>query len=161
VSVLVPGGAEESLRCTEDKLTLRKRKGFVRVALETGASLVPVYTFGESRLYAPVTRDKQLLSRLVRLQKRLGVGTPLVIGDAWWNAVVPKRGELHTVIGKPIDVRRFWRKAECDDGEDGYTFTDSDVDALHAEYIAALQTLYRTYQPVVAPNAPAMFEIVS
>jgi 1-acyl-sn-glycerol-3-phosphate acyltransferase len=35
-------------------LTLQKRKGFVKVALQTGASLVPVIAFGENDLFDSV-----------------------------------------------------------------------------------------------------------
>lgn len=51
--LLAAGGAEESLLAepgTMD-LVLAKRKGFVKVALRTGALLVPVIGFGENELY--------------------------------------------------------------------------------------------------------------
>ena len=53
-SVLVCiGGAEESMYTTQGKdiLVLKKRKGFVRLALSYGAELVPVFGVGNTDLY--------------------------------------------------------------------------------------------------------------
>jgi len=47
---IVVGGAAESLSAhpgTAD-LTLKRRKGFIKLAIRTGASLVPVFSFGEN-----------------------------------------------------------------------------------------------------------------
>jgi hypothetical protein len=69
VSVLVMvGGAEESLyaRPGAHDLVLSRRRGFVRCALQAGAHLVPVYTFGENELYDQVPNPEG--SRLRRLQ---------------------------------------------------------------------------------------------
>ncbi|KAK6049592.1 diacylglycerol acyltransferase, partial [Cooperia oncophora] len=51
--VVVVGGAEEALyaRPGVHKLKLLTRKGFVKQALRCGASLVPVYSFGETDVY--------------------------------------------------------------------------------------------------------------
>jgi len=57
--MLAIGGATESLYAgpgTMD-LVLRRRKGFVRVALQTGASLVPVINFGENDVYSTIRGD--------------------------------------------------------------------------------------------------------
>src|SRR5690606_14480952 len=50
---IVLGGASESLHASPGtlKLVLRKRKGFVKLALREGAYLVPVLAFGENDLY--------------------------------------------------------------------------------------------------------------
>ena len=50
---VVVGGAKESLYAYPGKntLVLKRRKGFAKIALETGASLVPVYAFGENNMY--------------------------------------------------------------------------------------------------------------
>ena len=50
--MLVLGGAAESLNAHPGKLelVLRGRKGFVRIALQTGASLVPCLGYGENDL---------------------------------------------------------------------------------------------------------------
>eukprot|EP00980_Cylindrotheca_fusiformis_P024696 scaffold12304_cov47-Cylindrotheca_fusiformis.AAC.1 len=48
--VLVPGGASEALHAhpKQMKLTLLKRKGFIKLAMETKSSIVPVFGFGEN-----------------------------------------------------------------------------------------------------------------
>jgi 2-acylglycerol O-acyltransferase 2 len=52
--VLIVGGVEEVLNVHPNTyvLTLKNRKGFVKAALQTGSSLVPVFSFGENDLYA-------------------------------------------------------------------------------------------------------------
>jgi len=45
---------------------LAKRKGFVRVALETGSSLVPVIFFGENDVYHTHIPRKGFLQQLQR-----------------------------------------------------------------------------------------------
>jgi hypothetical protein len=51
--VLVVGGADEALLSGTKKmrLVLEGRKGFVKMGLETGASLVPCLAFGENNAY--------------------------------------------------------------------------------------------------------------
>lgn len=54
--VLVVGGAEEALDAHPGYhiLTLKSRKGFIREALKSGASLVPAYSFGENDVFEQV-----------------------------------------------------------------------------------------------------------
>ena len=67
--MLAIGGATESLYAgpgTYD-LVLQRRKGFVRIALQTGASLVPVLNFGENELFNTVRPQPK--SGLQRFQR--------------------------------------------------------------------------------------------
>lgn len=45
------GGAQESLNAKPGhyQIVLKKRKGFIKLVLQTGASLVPVFSFGEGK----------------------------------------------------------------------------------------------------------------
>eukprot|EP00435_Cladocopium_sp_Y103_P073224 s16_g42.t2 len=71
---LAPGGAKESLECEPGtmRLVLQNRKGFARLALRTGAALVPVLGFGENDLYSTVQFEKHTWGRAIqeRLQRR-------------------------------------------------------------------------------------------
>ncbi|XP_022671515.1 2-acylglycerol O-acyltransferase 2-A-like isoform X2 [Varroa jacobsoni] len=54
-AIIVVGGAQEALdahRNADIALTLTSRKGFIKIALQNGADLVPVFSFGENNVYA-------------------------------------------------------------------------------------------------------------
>jgi 2-acylglycerol O-acyltransferase 2 len=55
--MLAVGGAAESLHARPGTfdLVLGRRKGFVRIALESGAALVPVVSFGENDMFNTIT----------------------------------------------------------------------------------------------------------
>jgi hypothetical protein len=46
-------GEAEQIRTEwgKEKIYLKSRKGFVKLAMEEGAHLVPIYVFGETSLY--------------------------------------------------------------------------------------------------------------
>jgi len=47
---VLPGGEAEQMltQFNKQRVFVQKRKGFVKLAIEHGASLVPVYSFGET-----------------------------------------------------------------------------------------------------------------
>ena len=66
------GGATESLNVggkDKVKLYLVRRKGFVKLALQHGRDLVPVFGFGENEIYDQVDNPKG--SRIRRFQERM------------------------------------------------------------------------------------------
>ncbi|NXF85233.1 MOG2B acyltransferase, partial [Eubucco bourcierii] len=83
-------------------LQLLSRKGFVRIALQHGAPLVPVFSFGENELFQQVPNPPgSILRRLQqRLQRILGVALPLfhARGVFQYNfGLLPFRRPIHTV----------------------------------------------------------------
>eukprot|EP00443_Scrippsiella_acuminata_P038932 CAMPEP_0115273916 /NCGR_PEP_ID=MMETSP0270-20121206/55397_1 /TAXON_ID=71861 /ORGANISM="Scrippsiella trochoidea, Strain CCMP3099" /LENGTH=350 /DNA_ID=CAMNT_0002690393 /DNA_START=1 /DNA_END=1054 /DNA_ORIENTATION=+ len=102
---LAPGGAKESLECKPRtmRLILANRKGFAKLALRTGAALVPVLAFGENELYSTVQFEPGTLSRRIQeaLQRRLGFALPLFCGRKWLP-LLPKRRPVSTVVGAPL-----------------------------------------------------------
>jgi 2-acylglycerol O-acyltransferase 2 len=68
VSIISGGIAEIFLSSrAEEAIYLKKRRGFVRIAIDADAALVPVYAFGNTMLFDQLTTSGGLFSRLSRL----------------------------------------------------------------------------------------------
>ena len=108
------GGGSESLLTQPGRydLILRRRKGFVRCALRTGASLVPCITFGECDTYTTINqlRHSHPMRRFQRyLERTLGFTLPVAFGKGIflpWG-LLPYPVPLNVVVGAPIDVEKF------------------------------------------------------
>ncbi|WIA37057.1 hypothetical protein OEZ86_014034 [Tetradesmus obliquus] len=158
--VLYPGGAAEALLTEQGKsnLILKRRKGFVRIALQTGASLVPVFGFGETDLFETyVPPPNSLLAKAQRFShKYWGTSQPLFKGSgvfADWG-LLPFRAPLTTVVGAPIPVAAMDPKAVAP------AEFEAAVDALHAKYCTALQELFDAWKDRLAPNRKGDITIV-
>ena len=95
--MLVPGGYEEATLTEKgkDKVFIKDRKGFVKLALEFGYHLIPVYTFGESSLYTTLSLRK--FGLFLNKAKIPGL---LMYSQ---NGILPDNNvKLTTVVGKPI-----------------------------------------------------------
>jgi len=134
---IVPGGAAEALDSAEGnfKITLKNRKGFVRLALKYGAHLVPMYHFGETSTYRQLPNPEG--SRIRKLQNSMkgitGVTFPFFYGCGFLNryfGFMPFRTPIYSVVGKPIPVPKV---------EDP---SSAQVDDIHATYCHALSKLF-------------------
>ncbi|XP_036450242.1 diacylglycerol O-acyltransferase 2 [Colossoma macropomum] len=140
--VIVVGGAAESLDCAPglNSVTLKNRKGFVKLALQKGADLVPVYSFGENESYKQVMFAEGSWWRQVqrRLQKLLGFAPCLFHGCGFFSSeswgMVPYCKPINTVVGEPITVPKV---------EDP---TPDMIDMYHTMYINSLTTLFDKYK---------------
>lgn len=79
--VIVIGGAAESLHARPGvaDLVLRKRLGFIKLAIKQQAELVPVFSFGENDIYEQVDNVKgsKLFMYQKKMQALLGFTLPL------------------------------------------------------------------------------------
>jgi len=144
--MLVVGGAAESLYAKpgNNDLVLATRKGFVKIALTTGASLVPVFSFGETDVFAVWQNDK--FGRIQkRMQKALGFAMPLFYGRALSSGmffrafgsvagILPLRMPVVSVVGRPIACPKIQNP------------TQEDVDMYHAKYCEELQRIHDKYR---------------
>lgn len=135
VAVLVGGIAEMFMQDSRrERLMLRSRKGFTRVAVETGTPIIPVYHFGNTSVFdfGPAF--------LMPHARRMGAALGVLIGR--WGLPVPRRVPLMMVSGKPVEVEKVAR--------DDPRFA-AVVDEAHARVVKALQDLYErnraTYDP--------------
>ena len=78
---IVIGGARESLDAKPYtmRLVLKRRKGFVKLAIQTGADLVPVLAFGENDIYDQLdTNEHPYVHKMQMLVKKfMGFTVPL------------------------------------------------------------------------------------
>lgn len=139
--VIVIGGATEALEANPGKfiLNLHKRKGFVKIALQYGAHLVPVYSFGENDLFLQMRSEKRLWVKNLQLKltKLLGFSPPIFHGRGIFNytfGIMPFRRPINTVVGKPIAVRLIKEP------------TQEDIDEYHKKYLTSLQNLFEEYK---------------
>jgi len=113
----VLGGAKESLdaHAYSDYLLTLHRKGFVKVALENHADLVPVFSFGENDPWPQMDNPRGSLLRKFQdsLQQRLGFAIPLVKGRGIFNysvGLLPHRRPITTIVGAPVVLPKLDKK---------------------------------------------------
>lgn len=131
-------------------IVLKIRKGFVRVAVQTGAQLVPVIAFGENELFDRV--DVASSSGVVRLGARIWeayVGHKVAFGVGRWGLFCPKRVPLNVVVGKPIPV--IQQRWELD---------EKYVEVLHERYVRELRALFEDWREVFGVESGVKFEVV-
>lgn len=105
---LIVGGARETFFTQPNKYScaIKKRRGFIRIALESGVPLVPALSFGENNLHAAneVKRDglwyRLIKNPCLRYANRV---PPLHSGRF---GLVPNRHPITTVIGEPIQLKK-------------------------------------------------------
>lgn len=125
---VIPGGEHEQLLTTYGKeiVYLKKRFGFVKLALRFGVPLVPCYCFGVSDLYKT---SSLLIGTRMAMVKMLGVAVPLCFG-AYGLPAAPFKRPVDIVMGQPLTFER-------NDNP-----TDEQVVEAHAKYVKALHTLF-------------------
>eukprot|EP00092_Neocalanus_flemingeri_P010286 GFUD01011082.1.p1 GENE.GFUD01011082.1~~GFUD01011082.1.p1 ORF type:complete len:336 (+),score=59.33 GFUD01011082.1:78-1085(+) len=136
--VLMVGGVPEMDNFHRDKirLILRKRKGFVKMALRHGASLVPTFSFGEIGLFKQADGCVRRVQETVR--KTIGIAPVIFFGRGWIQdtfGILPQRKPITVVVGKPIDV------------EKNENPSDIEIEELHERYVKDLKSLYNEYNP--------------
>eukprot|EP01060_Flectonema_neradi_P009627 TRINITY_DN16854_c0_g1_i3.p1 TRINITY_DN16854_c0_g1~~TRINITY_DN16854_c0_g1_i3.p1 ORF type:complete len:503 (+),score=81.76 TRINITY_DN16854_c0_g1_i3:45-1511(+) len=148
-ALLVVGGAEEALDASPGTfdLVLKKRKGFVKIALLTGTNLVPTFSFGENDVYNNLVREHPGSRRFMKVVQRiLGFSVPLIQGRGIFNyrwGLLPHRRPITTVVGQPIPIKKW----------EGSTTTpefSKRIDEVHQQYTEALCELYDRHKNIHA-----------
>ena len=157
--VIVIGGARESLdaRPNSLRLVLKSRKGFVKLAIRTGADLVPVLAFGENDLYDQVdSGEHPFVHRTQMLVKKvMGFTIPLFHARGVFNydvGLMPYRRAVNIVVGRPIKVVQ-------QGGKEG-NVDPKYLDEVHEEYMDELKRLWESHKDVFAKDREAELEIV-
>jgi len=137
--VVLPGGEQEMMLAKpgDHSVVLKNRMGFVRLAIQSGAWLVPTYAFGANDTYYQVEAVRSL-NRWTSSKFR--VVMPLFYGR--WKTLMPLRKPISVVVGKPIPV------------EKNPSPSDKMVAHLHAKYVEELEKLFNNHKAQFgAPDA--------
>ena len=152
---IVVGGARESLDAQPHnlRLVLKRRKGFIKLAIRTGADLVPVLAFGENELYDQVSSHSHPLVHKYQMlaKKVLGFTVPLFHARGVFNydvGIMPYRRPLNVVVGRPIKVM------QQQEPDSGY------VDEMHTRYVGELQRIWEEWKDQFARGRKGELEIV-
>lgn len=101
IAAVIVGGAQEALlsKPGTHKVIVKRRRGFVKVALQNGTPLVPVYSFGETDIYGQVNNQEGTLMRAFQEKiKSLSSVSPIIPVGRWYS-IIPKKRPI-TVVGK-------------------------------------------------------------
>eukprot|EP00164_Ancoracysta_twista_P002183 GFYU01002882.1.p1 GENE.GFYU01002882.1~~GFYU01002882.1.p1 ORF type:complete len:388 (+),score=115.21 GFYU01002882.1:176-1339(+) len=131
--IVFPGGSKEIFKTLPNSpvtpLVLKERKGFVKLAMENGMPLVPVFVFGEKWMYNVVDIPAPIRQWFLR-----NLLTPLILfwgrGFTW----MPLRAPLSAVFGKAMHV------------EKNPSPSQEEIDAVHSAYMMEVQRLFHKYK---------------
>lgn len=150
-TVLIVGGASESLECKPRtyRILVKRRKGFVRLALKHGTPLVPVFSFGETDIYDQVYGAEG--SRLRKFQdyirKTIGLAPVILLGRGFFQysfGIIAQRRPITVVVGSPIDLPRI---AEP---------TQEEIDEYHGKFVQGLVALFEAEKHKYIENADSV-----
>ena len=137
---------------------LNKRKGFIRIALESGASVVPVFCFGETELFETFLPDPH--SWVAKAQafshRYWGTSQPIFRGTGVFSnsGMLPLRRELTTVVGAPLPPPAW-------EGPVGGEEYNAAVELYHKQYVEALQGLFDEWKDKCDPERAGDLKIVA
>ncbi|XP_068972471.1 2-acylglycerol O-acyltransferase 1-like [Bombus flavifrons] len=113
-TVLIPGGAAEAFECKPCtyRILIKRRKGFVKLALQNGNPLVPVCSFGETDIYDQLTwPDGSYVKRLQEfIRKKIGIPRVLMVGRGFFQytfGLIPRRKPITVVVGSPMELPKI------------------------------------------------------
>lgn len=150
-TILVIGGAWESLECKPGKyrILLKRRKGFVKIALKHGAPLVPVISFGETDIYDQYYWPEGTLMRRIQhyVRKKIGLAPVFLKGRGFFQysfGIIPRRKPVTVVVGSPLELPKIEEP------------TTEQIDEYHEKFVNHLVELFENQKHNYMKNADSV-----
>ena len=133
---ILPGGIAEVFCSAPGKhqIVFEKRYGLIKLAIETGTSLVPTYVFGGTDFFHNLITDDSWVSRLSR---KLRLAFTVFYGR--FHLLVPYTPRVTMVFAEPLPVVH-WDRAS------GAPVPQALLEDLHAQYMVAMRSLFLKYR---------------
>uniref|UniRef100_A0A0G4FP85 Acyltransferase n=1 Tax=Chromera velia CCMP2878 TaxID=1169474 RepID=A0A0G4FP85_9ALVE len=154
---LIPGGEMEQVLTHKGKETvyLKRRTGFIRLALKFQAKVIPQYVFGQNDCFETTTF---LLGLRTWIVKNLRMCFTLSWGS--WSPIHSQKVAQNVVFGDPLDAATFareWIKKKGKDAEgvdiDKWRGKGKEaeppkelIEACHAEFMRRLTETFDTFK---------------
>lgn len=146
--VLTVGGAEEAFSALPNRyrFVLKNRKGFIKVGLKTGASLVPAISFGENNCYEVEYYAPGTIKRKIQdfLKKITGIAPVHIKGRGYLQynfGLIPRRHPITTVMGAPIQLAKNPNP------------TNDEINEMHTLFCQRLTDLFETHKSKYVNNS--------
>lgn len=147
-TILVIGGASESMESMPGtyRTIVKRRKGFVKLALKHGTSIVPVFSFGETDLYDQVYGPEGSTLRRIQnyIRNFIGLAPIIFSGRGFFQysfGLIPKRLPVTVVVGNPIELPKI------------EVPTTEQIDKYHKKFMEHLTELFETQKHNYIKNA--------
>lgn len=144
--ILSFGGAREAFLSAPNtyKVFLNARKGFVRMAIQHGAGLVPAIAFGETNVYDTQCENGSVVQKIQQIIKKYTTIAPVLFnGRGFFQqsfGLIPRRHPITLVIGEPIDCIK------------NATPTNDEINETHAMFQKRLIELFETHKSKYIEN---------
>lgn len=156
-TVLIVGGASESLECKPGtyRTLVKRRKGFIKIALRHGTPLVPVFSFGETDIYDQVYGSEGSFLKKVQhfIRKKIGIAPIILMGRGFFQysfGIIAQRRPITVVVGKPLELPKIPEP------------TIEQINEYHEKFIECLVDLFETHKHDYVKNADTVsLELIS
>lgn len=131
-----PGGIAELFLSSphNEILYIRSRKGFAKLALQTGVTIVPYYVFGNNHMFNSINDDSGKDNMLSRISRKLGASIVLFWGR--YYLPIPYNTQVTIVRGPAIKAEKIDKP------------TQQQIDELHSRVVNAVQNIFDTYKNI-------------
>ena len=132
--MIIPGGIKEIFYADEDNeyINIKSRKKFIKLAIQEGSEILPVYAFGTNDAYTlwPFFKYAKDISR------KLKIAIAPFYGRWGLPISVPNRIPLLYVIGERIECKKITNP------------TEKEINEVHELYMSAIKRIFYDYRNI-------------